>query len=35
TTPLDQPLPETPCVFCGNCIQVCPTGALRPLSMEV
>lgn len=35
TTPLDRPLPETPCVFCGNCIQVCPTGALRPLSMEV
>ncbi len=31
TTPLDRPLPETPCVFCGNCIQVCPTGALRPL----
>ncbi|MFN4071081.1 MAG: 2Fe-2S iron-sulfur cluster-binding protein [Thermus caldifontis] len=35
TTPLDRPLPETPCVFCGNCVQVCPTGALRPLSLEV
>ncbi|MFN4232809.1 2Fe-2S iron-sulfur cluster-binding protein [Thermus sp.] len=35
TTPLDRPLPETPCVFCGNCLQVCPTGALRPLSAEV
>lgn len=32
TTPLDRPLPETPCVFCGNCVQVCPTGALRPLT---
>ena len=31
-TPLDLPLPETPCVFCGNCVQVCPTGALTPLA---
>ena len=31
-TPLDMPLPETPCVFCGNCVQVCPTGALTPLA---
>ncbi len=30
-TPLDLPLPETSCVFCGNCVQVCPTGALTPL----
>lgn len=22
------PLPESACVFCGNCIGVCPTGAL-------
>jgi predicted molibdopterin-dependent oxidoreductase YjgC len=22
------PLPESACVYCGNCIQVCPTGAL-------
>ena len=35
TTPLDLPLPQTPCVFCGNCVQVCPTGALRPLALEV
>lgn len=23
------PLPETTCVFCGNCIAVCPTKALQ------
>lgn len=23
-------LPETTCVFCGQCIGVCPTGALKP-----
>ena len=23
-------LPESACVYCGNCIQVCPTGALMP-----
>ncbi|MGC8903879.1 4Fe-4S binding protein [Thermus sp.] len=32
---MGRPLPETPCVFCGNCVQVCPTGALRPLALEV
>jgi predicted molibdopterin-dependent oxidoreductase YjgC len=21
-------LPESACVYCGNCIEVCPTGAL-------
>ena len=26
----DQPLPETSCVFCGQCLGVCPTGALKP-----
>jgi len=26
----DRPLPETSCVFCGQCIGVCPTGALKP-----
>jgi len=26
----DQPLPETTCVFCGQCLGVCPTGALKP-----
>lgn len=23
-----QPLPQSACVYCGNCIGVCPTGAL-------
>lgn len=26
----DQPMPLTTCVFCGQCVGVCPTGALRP-----
>ncbi len=26
----DQPIPETTCVFCGQCVGVCPTGALKP-----
>jgi predicted molibdopterin-dependent oxidoreductase YjgC len=25
----DAPIPETTCVFCGNCVAVCPTNALR------
>ena len=25
-----QPMPETTCVFCGQCVGVCPTGALKP-----
>ena len=25
----DKPLPETTCVFCGQCVGVCPTGALK------
>lgn len=25
----DRPLPETVCVFCGQCVGVCPTGALK------
>ena len=28
-TVLDRPMPETTCVFCGNCVGVCPTGALK------
>jgi NADP-reducing hydrogenase subunit HndD len=26
----DKPMPETTCVFCGQCVGVCPTGALEP-----
>ena len=29
TTFFDSPLPETTCVFCGNCVGVCPTNALQ------
>lgn len=25
----DEDLPDTTCVFCGNCVGVCPTGALK------
>jgi predicted molibdopterin-dependent oxidoreductase YjgC len=28
STENDVPLPDSACVYCGNCIQVCPTGAL-------
>lgn len=28
STELDVALPDSACVYCGNCIQVCPTGAL-------
>jgi predicted molibdopterin-dependent oxidoreductase YjgC len=28
----DVSLPESACVYCGNCIAVCPTGALMPTS---
>ncbi|MFL5952673.1 MAG: 2Fe-2S iron-sulfur cluster-binding protein [Gaiellaceae bacterium] len=28
STELDVELPESACVYCGNCIAVCPTGAL-------
>jgi predicted molibdopterin-dependent oxidoreductase YjgC len=30
STEYDVPLPESACVYCGNCIAVCPTGALMP-----
>ena len=23
-------MPETTCVFCGQCVGVCPTGAFKP-----
>jgi len=28
STEFDVPLTESACVYCGNCIGVCPTGAL-------
>lgn len=30
STFFDKPLPETSCVFCGQCVGVCPTNALKP-----
>lgn len=30
-TGADVPLLDSRCVFCGNCVAVCPTGALMPL----
>ena len=29
STEFDVELPESACVYCGNCIGVCPTGALQ------
>jgi NADH dehydrogenase/NADH:ubiquinone oxidoreductase subunit G len=26
----DKPMPATTCVFCGQCVGVCPTGAIKP-----
>ena len=26
----NNPMPDTTCVFCGQCVGVCPTGALKP-----
>lgn len=31
-TPLDSPMINSACVFCGSCVQVCPTSALLPVS---
>jgi len=28
STELATPLPDSACVFCGNCVNACPTGAL-------
>ncbi len=30
STAFDISLTDSPCVFCGQCIGVCPTGALKP-----
>ena len=32
STEFDVGLPESACVYCGNCIAVCPTGALMATS---
>lgn len=32
STENDVSLPDSACVYCGNCIQVCPTGALMSTS---
>jgi predicted molibdopterin-dependent oxidoreductase YjgC len=32
STELDVTLPDSACVYCGNCIAVCPTGALMSKS---
>jgi predicted molibdopterin-dependent oxidoreductase YjgC len=32
STELDVALPESACVYCGNCIAVCPTGALMSVA---
>lgn len=29
TTFFESPMPDTTCVFCGNCVAVCPTNALQ------
>ncbi len=29
-TTFDVSMTESPCVFCGQCVGVCPTGALKP-----
>src|SRR5205823_5448327 len=30
STEYDAVLPDSACVYCGNCVAVCPTGALAP-----
>lgn len=34
TTFYDVPFVESDCVFCGNCVSVCPTGALTEKQMQ-
>lgn len=34
TPPFDDPINESVCVSCGNCVSVCPTGALLPKNKE-
>jgi predicted molibdopterin-dependent oxidoreductase YjgC len=35
STEFGTPLPDSACVYCGNCIAVCPTGALMPSAEHV
>lgn len=32
STFFNAPMPETTCVFCGNCVAVCPTKALKDIT---
>ncbi|MEP1698531.1 MAG: formate dehydrogenase subunit alpha, partial [Paracoccaceae bacterium] len=32
---MDDPMGESTCVACGECVQACPTGALMPASVTV
>ena len=34
STPFEDPVNESVCVSCGNCVSVCPTAALMPKSKE-
>ncbi len=31
-TPFDGPMIDSSCIYCGSCVQVCPTAALLPVS---
>ena len=33
-TTMDDPMPDTTCVFCGQCVEVCPTHAIRFVDKE-
>ena len=33
-TPFDGPMIDSTCVYCGSCVQVCPTAALMPVSRK-
>jgi formate dehydrogenase alpha subunit len=33
-TPFDGPMIDSSCVYCGSCVQVCPTAALMPVSRQ-
>jgi formate dehydrogenase alpha subunit len=33
-TPFDGPMINSDCIYCGSCVQVCPTAALMPISRK-